>query len=156
SKYQRRSTSVQAPVEPAQLSNDSEVVFPEDEPFFARPSEAVAAEPFHELPLDTQVVDAPVEVQDEESTWEQEEQTEPAARAVPEARTFADEISRSFTEEPDHVERDSVHREPTLNLEPPSAAAESAIFGALPGTVEEEEIEEEEADIASYVEELEE
>jgi len=116
--------------------------FPEDEPFFAKRE----AEPLHEQHGD--IVEAHDEHEEAEHVaWEQE-------RARLERMNVAAVFGGSAAEsEPKTAEHAAVPVAEPLEAQP-AQSAPTAFSGA--GTLEEEEIEEEEADLASYVEELEE
>ena len=149
---------MQPPAEESSAGNQPAAAFPDDEPLFAQAA-PTAAEPLQELHGEL-TIDSPVEEPYEDTTWEQEEETEPVVSEAQVSFDSAVESTPAVVEEP--AEKSSyevrefdkaassgaIEREPVL--------AEPTVFNAAHGTVEEEEIEEEEADIASYVEELEE
>ena len=154
SKYQRRSTTAQPPAREPEFANASES-FSDDEPLFAQNfSSQAAAEPLQELHGDIPV--QPIaDDHVEESTWEQSEETESIASAAPEPYASA-EISAApeimeYRSEIGEAEESS----PMIDFQREPESAPTPV-NAASGTVEEEEIEEDEADIASYVEELEE
>jgi ribonuclease G len=113
-----------------------------------------AAEPLQELHGELPVQPA-AEEHLEESTWEQNEETEPFVNAVPERFAAVAELAEQSVRESSSEVREVEELEPPVDSERESVSEPTAL-GAVSGTVEEEEIEEEEADIASYVEELEE
>ena len=141
SKYQRLSqTQTAAPrrfeAEPERLAPSPAVStsFPEDEPLFAK-AEASIAEPQTSLA-----------VPDTASEHERDHEDERLdLAAVPEPAT-----------EPHAYDDDETGEVEVLAAEQPEHPTQPAFAQASSGTMEEEEIEEEEADLSSYVEELEE
>ncbi len=151
SKYQRQTPK--PPVAEAQADGESRALgseeslaapvaqtFPEDEPFFAKRE----AEPLQEQHGDFR--DAHDEHEEaEHAAWEQEH-----------ARVERMNVAAVFggsAAEPEPTEQTAAP--PAPQAEASSAKSPASAFGGA-GTLEEEEIEEEEADLASYVEELEE
>ena len=180
SKYQRRSTPAHTHVDEMPSAAGSASAFSEDEPFFAQSPAAqaevapevsetaganastertgmgpLAAEPLEELHGDL-AGDSPVEEHYEESTWEQEEQTEPVAQAPTESFGGGVEPTVPVVIEESVFESREADEAPIRREEDRESVWASPSSLAPQGTIEEEEIEEEEADIAHYVEELEE
>jgi Rne/Rng family ribonuclease len=145
SKYQRMAQAhPQPPVshsdEPVEQSGPASTpvagVFPEDEPLF---TEDVA----HEIEGRAEDSPAPAEYQNA-GVWERpQDEPEPIAAAAEQFPKVEQEDG-----EPDDGGKDQ-------RSSPPEVGSQFA-SGAAAGTLEEEEIEDEEADLASYVEELEE
>jgi ribonuclease G len=160
SKYQRLAQQPQAP---ARYQKQEEAIsvapgvdapapiaktFPEDEPFFA----AGLTEPLHEQHGDEM---AHQDWEREHALQERMNLTAAFAREVAPAETVetVEEETHSAPKEPEarSFAAASASAEATAPVEPPPA------YGAHPGTVQEEEIEEEEADLTSaYSEDLEE
>jgi ribonuclease G len=155
SKYQRQAASTPSHVEETAAAAESSTGFSEDEPFFAQAALAQsAAEPLQELHGE-RAVESEVEDHDDDSTWEQDEETEPVVSAAQEPFvTTPEPIPPVVVEETTYEVRD--FEGASISGEERHAPPEPATVSAFQGTVEEEEIEEEEADLASYVEELEE
>ena len=114
----------------------------------------LAAEPLEELHGD-HVGDSPVEEHYEESTWEQEEQIEPVTQATTESFGAVEPTVPVVIEESMFESREAEDA-PARRAEDRESVWASPSSLAPQGTIEEEEIEEKEADIAHYVEELEE
>jgi Rne/Rng family ribonuclease len=126
--------------------------FPEDEPMFAAPEEVAQHQPL-------------VESHDKQEHVASEARVEAAGQVAPLERHRAQEryedmnVAAIFGGESAEVREDEAQEEdrPTQSrqAEPAFSEAQPVAFAA-PGTLEEEEIEEEEADLSSYVEELDE
>jgi Rne/Rng family ribonuclease len=130
--------------------------FPEDEPIFAQPG--------HENEV-TEGLPVPTEQLEYEGNARPHEQAQAGSDQVQvgseewdrsQKRLHEMNVAAVFSGE-EAVDQDREERhEPEPEQERSTAVIESAPLAAAPGTVEEEEIYEEEADLASYVEELEE
>ena len=151
SKYQKQAPK--PPVAEAQADGESRALgseapfvspiaqtFPEDEPFFAKGE----AEPLHEQHGDFH--DAHDEHEEaEHAAWEQEHAR---VERMNVAAVFGGSVAEPEPAEP-------AAAPPAAQAEVSSVQSPASAFSGA-GTLEEEEIEEEEADLASYVEELEE
>ncbi len=164
SKYQRLAQQLPAPA-PQTRESAVEVVsrpsvetvaplaatFPEDEPIFAE-TEAVA-EPLHEEHEDTRAVaEEPAEAASTSTNWNQEFRR-PEVESVP-ALGWPGEASVPLTHEELSEEEENDDRSPAVPepADQPTASAreeETPVFAA-PGTMEEETIDEEEADAIHY------
>ncbi len=137
SKYQRQAQSQALPVSSAAAEQAAAILstFPEDEPIFA----AELAEPLHEQ--HEHVAEAEIE--------EQEQQA--ASSAAPEIAEFRNE-ARAVVET--YAEPETTVHE-TDSVAPPqlTEVTEEVTHEVVHGAVEEQEIEEEEADLTSYGEE---
>jgi ribonuclease G len=123
----------QAPPAPAQSAVPVYNVFPEDEPLFAGPS----TEPLHEHH------DPHEEALHQE--WEREHERQDRMN-----------LTSTFRGETAAAEKRLAQPAPTSVGPEAPPAAESSVISAKSGTIEEEEIEEEEADLSTYVAEIEE
>ncbi|HEX3319831.1 MAG TPA: Rne/Rng family ribonuclease [Terriglobales bacterium] len=142
SKYRRRA---EAQV-PEQNKTERSAVFADDEPLFATQS----SEPLRELHGDVPVT-AEIEEQFEEtSSWEGDDERE----SIPEILKAEPAVDEQLAEESEEQEIADEAAQPFV--EEPLTSIDPGPPIAAVGTLEEEEIDEEEADIASYVEELEE
>jgi len=147
SKYQRMSQAPsQAPRTRAEQAPESPVpvasAFPEDEPLFAQPTAQEQPTAGDGHGHSASIASNKQETPDEPSPWDREQQR---LHHMNVAAVFGGETTESVGEKPDK----SVVAPENPDQLPASPAAVS-------GTLEEEEIEEEEADLASYVEDLEE
>jgi Rne/Rng family ribonuclease len=167
SKYQRYQSQAAPPALEKAVTPEPELEtpsiseeFPQDEPLFAAPGQAAQKQPETELESQHSEMDTHAAAFDEPKEDAEIRgsaniapyQHQPAGERYDHmnvAAIFGGEAAEADTE--DEAERDD--HAPRVHESSENA---SPAFGAAPGTVEEEEIEEEEADISSYVEELEE
>jgi len=166
SKYQRYSQPQSAPGAqsaeiPTELSSESTSAvaarFPEDEPIFARGE--VSTQPLHEEHQDLRpVAEEPVESDRGSATWnrdfgraDEEEAKTPASMWNSEAADIEEESQ--IPEDQENSPFDETETAPALESaaerEPIAREQEKPIFAA-PGTMEEETIDEEEADTIHY------
>jgi ribonuclease G len=142
--------------------------FPEDEPLFASPEELAQAQPesepesVHAAEMETHAV--PSE-QGSDAEANDHVELRGSADMAPlrhePAEERYDEMNVASVFGGDAAEVESENQAERDNHAPPDQEtsenpSHTSAFGAAPGTVEEEEIEEEEADLSSYVEDLEE
>jgi ribonuclease G len=133
-----------APAQPEPRSTPLSSTFPEDEPLFA----ANQNEPLHEQHGDEL---ARQEWERDHALREREQMNAMFSESAEQHAEPAEETKPEPVEEQARVSAKTSAPGAVVNFEQPETPA-----GAHAGTIEEEEIEEEEADLASYVEELEE
>jgi len=168
SKYQRyQNQSTPTPGEKAVTASPElatplvSEAFPEDEPLFSAPEEVAQRQPEaqsssshdHELEADEGAADKTceqAEVRDTPDTAPLGGEGEERHDDMNVASVFADAAAKSEVGK----ETEQGGQTPEVDDDPKTSYTSS--FNAVPGTVEEEEIDEDEADISSYVEELEE
>ena len=125
--------------------------FPEDEPIFASP--ASVSEPLHEEHDDTHTAEEVVESASTSVSWNHEFRREeelappaPAGTSASEAPAQTEEFTEETSESEDRIASiQDAHDEPL-----PSFREEQSPVFAAPGTMEEETIDEEEADTVHY------
>ena len=165
SKYQRYQNQAPPTADQKAVTTEPELAtpliaetFPQDEPFFAAPEEVAQQQPATEAESHSTELEAQAAATDEPKEDVEIRGSADIAPFQPEpkeerydhmnvASVFGGEAAEADTEQ-----------EPEAADHFPHDIAETVShpFGAASGTVEEEEIEEEEADLSSYVEELEE
>ncbi len=153
--FQAVETTVDAPAGAEQSSAPIAATFPDDEPIFAAGD--VEAEPLHEQHEDfKQVHEEPVESASTSVAWERDFRRPDEPSDSP---TLAEPVQDHF-QQPDHFQHEEVVEESEEREEQPAATTEfsstprshhddSPVF-ATPGTMEEETIEEDEADTLHY------
>jgi Rne/Rng family ribonuclease len=142
------SASISAPAAPVAAT------FPDDEPIFASESSAAVVEVAHQGDAPRHVQEDPVEAASTSVDWNREFRRQDLAN---QAATSGASDAREITEEVVEEEKEMATRfERSDRPVPPTRESEATVFAgpvfATPGTLEEETIDEEEADTVRYEE----
>jgi len=148
---QGRPPATETFAEPSNPGAPVAAAFPEDEPIFASP--AVLSEPLHEQHDDSHTAEEPAESAATSDSWNREfRRTEEISPPVPiwasetQAPVETEEITEEISESNDRIVAVPEHDDPPVHG---SRELETPAFAA-PGTMEEETIDEEEADTVHY------